>query len=75
MVFTDIVEYNGNYYYVDSRWTCDHGYETMAFHCDVDGNVTDWLEVYGRIYATATQMELGHKKAIESIKNRRFYND
>lgn len=75
MVISDIVEYNGNHYYVDSRWTIDHGYETMAFSCDADGNVTDWLEVYGRIYATAEQMKRGHKKTIESIKEGRFYND
>ena len=31
MVFTDIVEYNGKHYYVDSRWTIHHGYETIAF--------------------------------------------
>ena len=75
MVFTDIVEYNRKHYYVDSQWTIDHGYETMAFFCVADGNVTDWREVYRRNYATATQMELGHKNTIESIKQGRFYND
>lgn len=75
MAFTDIAEHNGSHYYVDSRWTIDCGYETMAFLCDADGNVTDWRGVYRRNYATATQMELGHKNAIESIKQGRFYND
>ena len=75
MVFTDIVEYNGNYYYVDSRWTCDHGYETMAFHCDGNGNVLCWSDLYCDRYSTAVQMERGHQQAIESIKQGRFYDD
>ena len=75
MVFSNIIKHNGNHYYVDSRWTIDHGYETMAFPCDANGNVTNWRGVYRRNYATATQMELGHKNAIESLKQGRFYTD
>lgn len=75
MVFTDIVEYNGKHYYVDSRWTIDHGYETMAFLCDSDGNVLSWEDLYCEHYATAASMEIGHKRAIENIKEGRFYND
>ena len=75
MVFTDIVEYNGKHYYVDSRWTIDHGHETMAFLCDSDGNVLNWADLYCEHYATAASMEIGHKRAIKNIKEGRFYND
>ena len=75
MVFTDIVEYNGKHYYIDSCWTSDHGYDTMAFLCDSDGNVLSWEDLYCERYATAAQMEIGHKKAIKNIKEGRFYND
>ena len=66
-IFSDIIEYNGNYYYVDSRYTLDHGYETMVFACDDKGNVTDWIDLYCDIYATPTEMAVAHKKLIADL--------
>ena len=65
--FSNIVEYNGNYYYVDSCYTLDHGYETMVFACDSNGNVTDWGDLYCDIYDNADEMELKHYEIIADL--------
>lgn len=61
---TDIVISNGIYYLVDSRLTFDHGYETMAFFCDPEGNVTNWTDVYANWYSSLTEMQRFHKKIV-----------
>lgn len=68
-VLTDIVEVNGNYYYVDSRYTFDHGYETMVFPCDSNGKVTNWRDLYANWYDTNTEMEIGHAETIANLAN------
>lgn len=64
---SDIVKLNGNYYFIDSCYTMDHGYETMVFSCDSEGNVTDWSDLYAKRYATRAEMVLGHKKTIANL--------
>lgn len=66
---SDIVESNGKHFYVDSCNTPDHGYETMVFACDANGNVTDWMDLYAEWYDTASAMKDGHKVIVEKIKN------
>ena len=66
---TNVVEYKGNYYYIDSCFTADHGYETMVFPCDEKGNVTDWGELYCEIYDTQTEMEVGHKAIVANLSD------
>ena len=36
------------------------GYETMVFHCDADGIVTDWLELDCRRYRSLEAARAGH---------------
>lgn len=64
---SNIVELNGNYYYVDSCHTLDHGYETMVFACDSEGNVTDWSDLYAERYTTRAEMKLGHVETIANL--------
>ena len=64
---TDIVEVNGNYYYVDSVYTIDHGYETMVFACDANGKVTNWCDLYCDIYDTESEMREGHYHAVNNL--------
>ena len=64
---SDIVKFNGNYYYVDSCYTLDHGYETMVFACDSNGNVTDWSDLYCERYDTRAEMKLGHVETITNL--------
>ena len=64
---TNIVEHHGNYYYVDSRYTFDHGYETMIFHCNANGQVTDWCDLYAEWYTSQKEMATRHKQIIDDI--------
>ena len=66
---TNIVEYKGNYYYIDSCYTLDCGYETMVFPCDEKGNVTDWGDLYCERYSTQAEMEAGHKAIIANLND------
>ena len=62
-----VVELNGNYYYVDSCYTLDHGYETMVFACDANGNVTNWGDLYAEWYDNAAEMETGHNNIVANL--------
>ena len=64
---TDIVEVNGNHYCVDSVYTIDHGYETMVFACDANGNVTNWCDLYCDIYDTESEMREGHYHVVNNL--------
>lgn len=46
-----VFEKNGNFYYADISRTPDRGPECMIFHCDKDGNVTDWGDVFCKWYS------------------------
>lgn len=64
----DTVEFNGNYYYIDSCYTPDCGYETMIFHCDENGNVTNWHELYVEYYGNVTEMTIRHNEIVADLK-------
>ena len=64
---SDVVEHKGNYYFVDSCYTLDHGHETMIFPCDKNGKVTNWSELYCDIYDTESEMVCAHNKIVADI--------
>ena len=58
---SDVIRTNsGEYVFIDTCWTMDHGWETMVFECDEDGIVTDWCDLDCDIYATKEQADIGH---------------
>ena len=58
---SDIIEINGNYYFVHSCYTPDHGYETMVFPCDSKGNEVDYdTVVYENRYPNKMAMIQHH---------------
>lgn len=60
---------NGEYVFIDSCYTFDHGYETMAFASDKDGNVTSWMDLYADRYDSVEEMREGHERACENFRN------
>ena len=40
-----VLDQNGQHYRLSNN-----GYETLAFPCDADGDVTDWTEIAGRMH-------------------------
>lgn len=58
---TDIVfAKDGKFYYVDSCYTLDRGWETMVFPCDSHGEVENWIEVFAEWYNSIEDMINGH---------------
>lgn len=68
MHLMDVVCRNGKYYYVSSCYTYDHGYETMIFHCDKNGKVTNWSDLYCQRYFNESAMETRHNKIVAAMK-------
>ena len=66
---TDIVELDGKFYYIDSCYTLDHGYETMIFPCDSNGNVTSWNELYVEWYDDESSMITKHGELVNNLRN------
>lgn len=44
------------------------GWETMVFHCDEVGNVTDWCEVVKAQYSNEAEAIAGHDKMIATFQ-------
>lgn len=59
-----VQEPNGNYVWIDTRYTADHGWETMVFKCDDEGNVSDWGELDWNIYDNEEEAIVGHQQMI-----------
>lgn len=55
---------------VDSRWTLDHGYETMVFASDHRGYIRDYTDIDVAWYNTAEEMEKGHEEMIKKWRCR-----
>lgn len=47
-----------------------HGWETMVFPCDAEGNVTDWCEAFGTQWKDETEARLGHDKTVATFQPR-----
>ena len=63
--FYSIVKKGDQHYYIDLSFTLDHGPEVMAFPCDENGKVSDYMEVYANWPGEVTESAL--KKEIESF--------
>lgn len=64
-----IVKTNDNkFYYVDSAYTFDCGYETMAFTANESGEVTCWNDLYCEHYGTHKAMETRHNHIITHLE-------
>ncbi len=61
---------NCGYVAVDTCYTLDHGFETMVFKCDKNGNIIDWSDLDVDMYDNAEKAEEGHKEMIEKWKNK-----
>lgn len=59
---------NHGYVAIDTCYTFDHGFETMVFKCDKNGNIIDWSELDVDMYDNAEKAEEGHKEMIEKWK-------
>lgn len=51
----------GQYVWVDTCFTMDHGWETMVFPCDEQGNVTDRGDLDMNCYLDAESARAGHE--------------
>lgn len=61
---------NHGYVAIDTCYTFDHGFETMVFKCDKNGNIIDWSDLDVDMYDNAEKAEEGHKEMIEKWKNK-----
>lgn len=59
---------NHGYVAIDTCYTFDHGFETMVFKCDKNGNIIDWSDLDVDMYDNAEKAEEGHKEMIENGK-------
>lgn len=66
-ISTTVKKPNGEYVWIDSCYTLDHGYETMAFNCDEEGNVSSLIDVYADTYDSVEEMKEGHKRVCENF--------
>lgn len=57
------------YVWIDTCHTLDHGWETMVFISDENGNVLNWFDLDSDIYATKSQASEGHEEMVEKWKN------
>ena len=58
--FRDTIKTSKGYVLIDSRNTFDHGFETMVFRCDQNGNVSNWLDIDVDRYFSYEEMLEGH---------------
>ena len=60
----------GEYVWIDTCYTFDHGYETMVFKCDENGNVENWKDLDCDRYSSQQAAIEGHDNMVEKWKNR-----
>lgn len=59
---------SGEYVCIDSCYTLDHGYETMAFAADENGNISDYMDIYADRYNSVEEMKEGHERVCENFR-------
>lgn len=59
----------GQYVWIDTCYTLDHGWETMVFESDENGNVISWYDLDSDRYMSETQASAGHDRMVEKWKN------
>lgn len=59
---------NGEYYYIDSAWTFDQGYELMIFSYDMETrDVVSWHDLYSETFDNADDMLARHRELNKSL--------
>lgn len=59
---------NGEYYYIDSAWTSDNGYELMVFSYDMKTReVASWLDLYSETFDNVDDMLARHRELNETL--------
>ena len=62
---------DGKKYFVSTANTFDHGWETMVFARNENGEV-DWADLYSDRYNTQEEAEIGHKSIISNFTTLRL---
>jgi hypothetical protein len=52
------------------RWRSPGEYETMVFHCNAAGEVTDWIELYCNRYSFLQDAHEGHEATVLMYQNK-----
>ena len=55
---------SGKFVLVDTRWTLDHGWETMVFKANKNGEVTNWLDLDCARYDSKEAADCGHSDMV-----------
>ena len=66
-----IVRIGDEYFYVDSCYSYDRGFETMVFACEKNGGdfeVTSWSELYEEYYNSSDKMRSRHNEIINNLE-------
>ena len=58
------------YVWIDTNDTPDHGWETMVFECNENGEVTSWAELDVDIYEDYEEAKAGHEEMVSEWKLR-----
>lgn len=61
----------GEFVYIDTCFTIDHGWETMVFACNENGEVTNWADLDAEWYGAVEQAHIGHINMVNKWKKRR----
>ena len=62
----------GEFVYISTCFTLDHGWETMVFACNDNGEVTCWADLDAEWYDTEEQASDGHKIMIDRWKQKMY---
>ena len=68
---SDVVKLlGGQYVWIDTCYTLDHGWETMVFECDEDGKVKSWMDLDCENYFSEASASQGHDDMVEKWESR-----
>lgn len=69
----DIVKTKGGeFVYIDTCFTLDHGWETMVFACTENGDVVSWVDLDAEWYNSEEEAIDGHKNMVERWKQKMY---
>lgn len=62
---SDVVKLlGGQYVWIDTCYTLDHGWETMVFESDENGNVISWWDLDSNRYTSEAEASVGHERMV-----------
>lgn len=68
---SDVVKLlDGQYVWIDTCYTFDHGWETMVFECDENGDVVSWWDLDSDRYFSEAEAAVGHDRMVEKWQNK-----